>query len=46
MVRSEHDPSTEAVTQVDDGYTAAEPDDVGERRSKSDDEDLQWEQPP
>ena len=41
VVWAEDDPATEAVTQIDDGYTAAEPNHIGERCSKCDDEDLQ-----
>jgi len=40
MVWSQHDPSTEAVAQVDDSHAAAEADDVREGHPQRDDEDL------
>lgn len=40
VVRPQHDPSTEAVAQVDDGHAAAETDDVWEGHPQRNDEDL------
>ena len=40
VVRSQDDPATEAVSQIDDGHAAAEPDHIGERCSKCHDQDL------
>ena len=40
MVRSQDDPATEAVAQIDDGHTEAEPNHVGQRNSKCDDQNL------
>lgn len=41
MVRSQNDPATEAVAQIDDSHTAAEPNHIGERCSKCHDQDLE-----
>lgn len=40
VVRSQHDPSTETVPEVNHGGTAGETDDVRKCRSQSDDENL------
>lgn len=41
MVWSQDDPATEAVAQIDDSHTAAEPNNIGESCSKCHDKDLQ-----
>lgn len=43
VIRSQDDPATEAVAQVDDGHAAAEPNDVRKGCSESHDQDL-WEE--
>lgn len=40
VVRSQNDPSTETVPEVNHGGTAGETDDVRKRSSQSDDENL------
>lgn len=42
MIRSQNDPATEAVAQIDDSHTAAEANDTGEGGSERHDQDL-WE---
>lgn len=41
VVGPQDDPAAETVTQVDDGHTAAEADDVGEGSAQRDDQDLE-----
>ena len=45
VIGPQHDPATEAVAQVDDSHTAAEPDHVGERSSQGHDQDLRGREP-
>lgn len=40
VIGPQHDPAAEAVAQVDDSHTAAEPDHVGERSSQGHNQDL------
>lgn len=40
MIRSQNDPPTEAVAQIDDSHTAAEANDTGEGGSECHDQDL------
>lgn len=42
MVRSQDDPATEAVAQINDGHTEAEANHIGERYSERDDQNLRW----
>lgn len=43
VVRSQDDPATEAVAQINDGHAAAEPNDVRKSCSESHNQDL-WEE--
>lgn len=45
MIRSDDDPATEAVAQVDDAGTADEADDVRQRCPERQDEDLKMGRP-
>lgn len=40
MVGSQHNPAAEAVAEVDHGGAAAKSNDIGERSSQCDDQDL------